>query len=118
MHAFALPHCYIYGGYIVVANHILIDIVSLIRCGGAGSAAAGARTAKTCALRHQLYQACKVDSLDMMVTSVEEENITADERKMIPIKSVGRSENHGVPVLLGGLNDLPKFGGAPSAPPG
>ena len=54
----------------------------------------------------------------MMVTSVEEENITADERKMIPIKSVGRSENHGVPVLLGGLNDLPKFGGAPSAPPG
>jgi hypothetical protein len=40
--------------------------------------------AKTCALRHQLYQACKVDSLDMMVTAVEEENITADERKMIP----------------------------------
>ena len=106
MHAFALPHCYIYGGYIVVvANHILIDIVSLIRCGGAGHAAAGAGTAKTCALRHQLYQACKVDSLDMMVTAVEEENITADERKMIPSTDYGHTKAKS--LILCGQNSNP-----------
>ena len=106
MHAFALPHCYIYGGYIVVvANHILIDIVSLIRCGGAGHAAAGAGTAKTCALRHQLYQACKVDSLDMMVTAVEEENITADERKMIPSTDYGHTKAKS--LILCGQNSIP-----------
>ena len=54
--------------------------------------APAAGMAKTCALRHQLYQACKVDSLDMMVTAVEEENITADERKMIPSTDYGHTK--------------------------
>ena len=62
--------------------------------------------AKTCALRHQLYQACKVDSLDMMVTAVEEENITADERKMIPY-STDYGHTKAKSLILSGPNSKP-----------